>query len=233
MDTQGFQRLQGVSMGFLAGYVDTLGFAALFGLFTAHVTGNFILFAVALAAPGHTPGVLKLLAFPAFILGVAACRLLIAGCERRGLSATKPSYALQLALLLGFMVCGVLAEPLGTAADGMAIAAGMLGAAAMGAHGATSKLLLNHLAPTSMMTGNVTQLVIDTVDRLRGAADAATRARSSKFFWQIVAFALGCGAAAFAYFAFGFAALLVPAAILGLHLYLPEPTAAPTVIKAA
>lgn len=131
------------------------------------------------------------------------------------------------------MVCGVLAEPLGTAADGMAIAAGMLGAAAMGAHGATSKLLLNHLAPTSMMTGNVTQLVIDTVDRLRGAADAATRARSSKFFWQIVAFALGCGAAAFAYFAFGFAALLVPAAILGLHLYLPEPTAAPTVIKAA
>jgi uncharacterized membrane protein YoaK (UPF0700 family) len=233
MTPQRFQRLQGASMGFLAGYVDTLGFAALFGLFTAHVTGNFILFAVALAAPGHTPGMLKLLAFPAFILGVAACRLLIAGCERRGAPATKPSYALQLVLLVGFMVCGMLAEPLGTAADGLVIAAGMLGAAAMGAHSAASKLLLNYLAPTSMMTGNVTQLVIDTVDCLRGAADAATRARVAKFSWQIVAFALGCGAAAFAYLGFGFAALIVPAAILGVYLCLPEPQAAPEAVKPA
>jgi uncharacterized membrane protein YoaK (UPF0700 family) len=227
MKVQQFQRLQGTSMGFLAGYVDTLGFAALFGLFTAHVTGNFVLLAVGLAAPAHMSQPLKLLAFPAFILGVAACRLLAVVCERRGVAATKPSYFLQLVLLLGFMVCGMLAEPIGNSANGLAIAAGMLGAAAMGAHSAASKLLLAHLAPTSMMTGNVTQLTIDTVDRLRGVADAATRARSTRFFWQIVAFALGCGAAAFAYLAAGFAALIVPVAILGLHLSLPEPAPEP------
>jgi uncharacterized membrane protein YoaK (UPF0700 family) len=225
MDTQGFQRLQGVGMGFLAGYVDTLGFAALFGLFTAHVTGNFILLAVGLAAPAHMSQPLKLLAFPAFILGVAAARLLVIACERRGVAATKPAYSLQLVLLLGFMVCGMLAEPLGDSANGLVIAAGMLGAAAMGAHSAASKLLLTHLAPTSMMTGNVTQLVLDTIDRLRGAADAATRARIAKFFWQILAFALGCGAAAFAYLAVGFAALAIPVAILGLYVWLPEPKA--------
>jgi uncharacterized membrane protein YoaK (UPF0700 family) len=223
MTPQQFQRLQGVAMGFLAGYVDTLGFAALFGLFTAHVTGNFVLIAVALADPGQTPTLLKLLAFPAFILGVAACRLLVAGCERRAVSATKPAYLLQLVLLLGFLVCGMLAEPVSRHVNVLAMAAGLLGAAAMGAHSAASKLLLAHLAPTSMMTGNVTQLVIDTVDRLRGTADAATRARCAKFFWIIVAFALGCGAAAFAYMAVGFAALAVPAAILCLHLWLPEP----------
>ena len=216
-------------MGFLAGYVDTLGFISLFGLFTAHVTGNFVLIAVSLADPAQTPSLLKLLAFPAFILGVAAARLLVAGCERRGKAAVKPSYLLQLVLLLGFMACGMLAEPVGASADGgagaLAMAAGLLGAAAMGAHSAASKLLLSNLAPTSMMTGNVTQLVIDTVDRLRGAADAATRARCAKFFWPVLAFALGCGAAAFAYLAFGFVALAVPVAILVLHLWLPEPVA--------
>jgi uncharacterized membrane protein YoaK (UPF0700 family) len=96
----------------------------------------------------------------------------------------------------------------------------------MGAHSAASKLLLTHLAPTSMMTGNVTQLVIDTVDRLRGAADEATRARCAKFFWPVLSFALGCVAAAFAYRAFGFVALIVPNAILCLHLLQPEPVAA-------
>jgi uncharacterized membrane protein YoaK (UPF0700 family) len=221
-----FQRLQGIGMGFLAGYVDTLGFVALFGLFTAHVTGNFVLIAAALADPAQTPSLLKLLAFPAFILGIAAARLLVAGCERRGKAAVKPSYLLQLVLLLGFMVCGMLAEPVGDGAGVLAMAAGLLGAAAMGAHSAASKLLLTHLAPTSMMTGNVTQLVIDTVDRLRGAADAATKARCAKFFWPVLAFALGCAAAAFAYLAFGFVALIVPVAILCLHLVQPEPEAA-------
>jgi uncharacterized membrane protein YoaK (UPF0700 family) len=231
MRTQQFQRLQGIGMGFLAGYVDTFGFTALFGLFTAHVTGNFVLIAVSLADTRQTPSLLKLLAFPAFILGVAAARLLVVGCERRGVAAAKPAYLLQLVLLLGFMVCGMLAEPVGrsgpNSVGALAMAAGLLGAAAMGAHSAASKLLLSHLAPTSMMTGNVTQLVIDTVDRLRGAADAATRARIAKFFWQILAFALGCCAAAFAYLAVGFVALAVPVAILCLHLWLPEPEPEP------
>jgi uncharacterized membrane protein YoaK (UPF0700 family) len=230
MRTTQFQRVQGIGMGFLAGYVDTLGFIALFGLFTAHVTGNFVLIAAALADPAQTPSLLKLLAFPAFILGVAVARLLVAGCERRGTSATKPVYLLQLVLLLGFMVCGMLGEPVGevsiTRVGAFAFAAGLFGAAAMGAHSAASKLLLSHLAPTSMMTGNVTQLVIDTVDRLRGAADAATKARCAKFFWPVLAFALGCVAAAFAYRAFGFVALVVPNAILVLHLWLAEPEAA-------
>lgn len=46
-----------------AGYVDTLGFVALFGLLTAHMTGNFILIGSELSGAGH--GLLiKWLAFP-------------------------------------------------------------------------------------------------------------------------------------------------------------------------
>ena len=213
-------------MGFLGGYVDTLGFIGLFGLFTAHVTGNFVLLGASMADPSHIPSLLKILAFPAFIVGIAAARLLVAWCERRGVDAHRPSYLLQLVLLIAFMICGMLSEPVQRDMSQLAMAAGLLGTAAMGAHSAASKLLLAHLAPTSMMTGNVTQLVIDLVDCLRGAADATVRARCAKFFWTVLAFALGCGLAAFAYRAFGFVALVVPVAILCLHLWLPEPEAA-------
>ena len=61
---------RGTTLSFLAGYVDTLGFVALHGLFTAHVTGNFVLLGREVVAPGHDV-VLKLLAFPAFIGGVS------------------------------------------------------------------------------------------------------------------------------------------------------------------
>ena len=42
--------------------------------------------------------------------------------------------------------------------------AGLLLAAAMGVQNATGRLVLASQAPTTVMTGNVTQLVIDAVD---------------------------------------------------------------------
>ncbi|MEG1325154.1 Uncharacterized membrane protein YoaK, UPF0700 family [Janthinobacterium sp. OK676] len=214
MDQPPHSRLFGTSLGFLAGYVDTLGFIALFGLFTAHVTGNFVLIGAALADASRVSILLKFLAFPAFIAGVAVTRLMVLAVERRAGPSLTLAMLLQWALLAGFMVFGILAEPIGKDVSSMAMVAGLLGTAAMGVHSATSRLLLAHLAPTSMMTGNVTQIVIDTVDVLRGAADAATHARCGKFFWPLAAFALGAIAAAFAYLAVGFVALAVPLLLL-------------------
>jgi uncharacterized membrane protein YoaK (UPF0700 family) len=214
MNDQYHGRLQGTALAFLAGYVDTLGFLALFGLFTAHVTGNFILIGAALADPGHVSILLKLLAFPAFIAGVACARILVVAVEKRGGAALRPALLLQLVLLLGFMVLGLAASPVGAQAGPLAMAAGLLGAMGMGVHSATSRLLLGHLAPTSMMTGNVTQIVIDIVDCLRGADDPGLGARLAKFAWPLAAFAAGCVAAAFAFHRFGFAALVVPLLIL-------------------
>lgn len=214
MNEQSDGRAQGAGLGFLAGYVDTLGFLALFGLFTAHVTGNFILIGAALADPDHSSVLLKFLAFPAFIVGVAVARLLIVGVQARGGAALRAALLLELVLLGGFMAFGLAASPVGDAAGPLAMAAGLLGAAGMGAHSATSRLLLGHLAPTSMMTGNVTQIVIDLVDLLRGAAEPGLHARLAKFLLPLAAFATGCIAAAFAFRWFGFAALALPLAIL-------------------
>jgi uncharacterized membrane protein YoaK (UPF0700 family) len=52
----------------IAGYVDTLSFIALFGLFTALVTGNFVL--IGTEAAGSGQGVfMKLMAYVAILVG--------------------------------------------------------------------------------------------------------------------------------------------------------------------
>ncbi len=191
----------------IAGYVDTLGFVALFGLFTAHVTGNFVLIGAELIRPGH--GVLlKFLAFPAFVLAVAASRVIALWRERRGRPALRPLLAVQAVLLLGFMGAGVMGQPIQGTDAPWPIAAGLLGAAAMGLQNGTGRLLLAKLTPHTVMTGNVTQLVLELTDYLLGHRDAAVRERMSKLGWPIAAFGAGAILGALGYVQFGFIALL-------------------------
>jgi len=213
-------RTQGIALSFLAGYVDTLGFIALFGLFTAHVTGNFILIGAALASPDHLSILLKLLAFPAFIVGVGVVPLLVAWTGAHDVRPLPLAFGLQLVLLAAFMLFGMAAMPLGERASNLAMTAGLFGAAAMGVHSGISRLLLAQLAPTSMMTGNVTQIVIDTVQFLRGERGPGIGARCAKFAWPVVAFGAGAIGAAFAWHAVGFIALCIPLAILAVLIYL-------------
>ncbi|GAC1330651.1 MAG: hypothetical protein NVSMB28_27700 [Collimonas sp.] len=213
MQSNNRMKQQSIVLSFLAGYVDTVGFIALFGLFTAHVTGNFVLIGSELA--NHSHGVLiKLLAFPAFILAVALTRMAHIWLERSARTPMAYLLLLQLLFLLCFMVAGCLAEPVGNTEAPLALLAGMCGAASMGVQNASSRLILQHLTPTTVMTGNVTQLVIDLVDILRGAADDAVRQRCIKFFWPVVAFGAGAIGGAFAYKYLRFFALLLPAAML-------------------
>jgi uncharacterized membrane protein YoaK (UPF0700 family) len=204
---------QSIALSFLAGYVDTVGFVALFGLFTAHVTGNFVLIGSELANPAH--GVLiKFLAFPAFVAAVALTRMTVIWRERSGKQAMPSLFMLQLIFLSGFMIAGYCAEPVSDTSAPLALLAGVLGAASMGVQNAASRLVLTHLTPTTVMTGNVTQIVIDLVDIVRGEADETIRARCVKFFWPVVTFGIGAVGGALGFKYCGFPALLLPAAIL-------------------
>ena len=61
------ERIDAILLSFVASYVDTAVFVGLFGLFTSHVTGNFVLIGAALVH--HADGVeTKLLALPVFVL---------------------------------------------------------------------------------------------------------------------------------------------------------------------
>ncbi len=205
--------LASTGLGFVAGYVDTICFVALFGLFTAHVTGNFVLIGAELARPGH--GVLlKLLAFPAFIAGIALARALVLLAKARGHGLATPLLVLQGLLLAACLGFGWRAAPFTDPETPAALATGLFAAAAMGVQNAAGRLAWPTLSPTTVMTGNVTQLVIDAIDLLRGSTDDGLRPRVRKFFWPVVAFGVGAIAGGFAYVYAGMAALLLPLAII-------------------
>lgn len=202
-----------IVLAFVSGYVDTVGFVALFGLFTAHVTGNFVLIGSELARP--TNGVLlKLLAFPAFIVAVIAARLLVLGVKRAGSDPAPYLLGTQAILLAAFMAAGWAALPLLDSSSPMALCAGMLGAAAMGVQNAAGRLVWSTLTPTTVMTGNVTQLVIDLVDLVRGGAEPGLAERAYRFLWPIVAFGSGAILGALAFGKVSFLALAVPISLL-------------------
>ena len=199
-----------------AGYVDTLSFVALFGLFTAHVTGNFVLIGAGVA--GYGQGVfLKLMAFPAFIFGVVLSSLIIRGRHpETPMRGACVLYAVQAVLLLAFCLAGVNLSSHFNASSWSVVVCGMIGAGAMGVQNAHSRLIARPGVPNTVMTGNVTQVILDVLDLLspRCAADvkATARTRVVKMLPAIVAFALGAIAGALAYRSYGFWALLLPVA---------------------
>lgn len=218
----------GIGLGALAGYVDTSAFVALYGLFTAHVTGNFVLIGSELAHNRH-PDVLplKFLAIPAFAAGVVVARLVDAHCARRGHNPARPLLGMQLALLLAFMLVGVAASPVTGPEAPLVLISGMLGACAMGVQNAAGKLQFGRIAPTTVMTGNVTELLIDMTDLATGTATAAVRTRFVKFFWPVLAFALGCIGGGSAYVWAGFWCLLPALALLAWLTLLDWPAPVP------
>ncbi|MBX9796408.1 YoaK family protein [Sphingomonas sp.] len=205
----------GASLAFVAGFVDASGFVALFGLFTAHVTGNLIMIGVELAQGG--PGVFaKLCALPVFMAAVLATSLIVDACNSRGMSPLRPLLVAQLLLLLGFMAAGLAWPP--RHADGWReITTGMLAVLAMGVQNAKSRLVLSSHIPTTVMTGTVTQLMIDLIAIVRpGPAEprrtAAARARKSVP--ALLAFAAGAIGGAISYLHLSFWCVLIPLAVL-------------------
>jgi len=210
-----FLTAQGSLLAFVAGYVDVVGFAALFGLFTAHVTGNFVMIGLELAGTGQ--GVLaKLLALPMFVLAVAATKLAVTALTRRGVAPLRPLLLAQAVLLLAFMAAGLLALPIQSADAPATIIVGLIGVAAMGVQNAEARIVLSDLAPTTIMTGNTTQIVIDVVELLSPGSTQkdVARTRLRKMVPPLVGFAVGAVLGALAFSTFSFWCVVPPVLIL-------------------
>ena len=187
----------GTTLGFLAGYVDTLGFVALFGLFTAHVTGNFVTLGATLAF-GTTGAVAKLLALPTFCLVVLVATILCRANTRWGTFTLKRMLYVQCALLIAGAALAIRLGPFADGDSGAAILTGMTLVSAMAIQNTASRIHLSGAPPTTLMTGTTTQIMIDLAGMITGVPDEGSiaRARLKRMAGSLAAFALGCAVAA-------------------------------------
>jgi uncharacterized membrane protein YoaK (UPF0700 family) len=184
-----------------AGFVDTIGFLVLHGLFTAHVTGNFVTLGASLVL-GTSGAIAKILALPVFCLVVILTRLSRYQLINRGLPVLKTFLGLMLILLI---ISAVLAVHLGPFTDGdgwPAILTGMILVMAMAIQNAVQKVHLADAPPTTLMTGTTTQIMLDIADLLHGASGEqliGIKSRLSRMMTSLATFAIGCAAGALAY----------------------------------
>jgi len=192
------------------GFVDTVSFLGLQGLFAAHVTGNFVTLAATLVSGTH--GVIaKLLALPEFIVVVIAARVLGAALRARGLPALQLLLVAKVVFLLAFFVLAVALGPFPNSDAPAALLTGFAGIAGMAVQNAVQRVHYSTLPPTTLMTGNTTQAALDAVDLFHGDGDlTTTRARFGRTVRSIAWFAAGCGLAAALYYWIGFWSLAVP-----------------------
>ena len=165
-------------LSFLAGYVDSCTFLALFGLFVAQVTGSFVL-AGTLFVAHHHGVVIKIMAIPAFFLAGVATTVMVRRLARQ--SALPVTLGLEAALLAGLLACWLRAGPFTDPDAPAAVLASLFGLLAMGMQSALVRLL--GYPSTNVMTTNTTQLAIDAAElamawraRRRSPADATIAA---------------------------------------------------------
>jgi uncharacterized membrane protein YoaK (UPF0700 family) len=154
-----------VLLSFVAGYVDSYTYLALFGLFAAQVTGSFVIAGAELVQ--HDYGIAgKLLAIVAFVVAAAITAALIAIARDNGRAAMPWMLAIEAALLAVFVAIILLGPKITGARDWHGDVAGLFAASAMGAQSVVVRLLMKGVPQTNVMTGNMTQLGIATTDLL-------------------------------------------------------------------
>jgi uncharacterized membrane protein YoaK (UPF0700 family) len=208
-----------------AGSVDVIGFLALGGLFTAHISGNLCVVA-AHYSTGRFSQAGPLLSVPVFIAVLGLVMLAFGRVEKASDRSRRARLILHATFL---MVCLGLAAGFGPFADPdqpIAVLVGMLAVAAMATQNALVRIALKEAPSTAVMSTNITQLVIDLATLARGGGDPddLTRARrgAGVTFPCVVGFVCGCAAGAVLEVKFGLWALGLPVVLAVLAVPLGE-----------
>lgn len=142
----------------IAGYCDSITFVAADKIFSAHVTGNFIVFAYQMIKGSDGDAWIKLLTFPVFMVAVMLGGWISARFSNRHFLLLCEGIILiiagAIAYSLGYIDHGEITWPMYLVT--------MIVVVAMGLQNAFGKLFAKETyGPTTMMTGNVTQFALD------------------------------------------------------------------------
>ena len=208
-------------LSFVAGYIDSVTFLGLYGIFVAQMTGSFVLAGTQFVA-SEKGYLVKLLAIPAFFVAGCIATLIAALTDQRNGRALALVMTFE-CILLTALVLMHFAVPM-TDIDASAVrATALIGIAAMGVQSAMVRLLMHGVASTNVMTTNTTQMAVDVtlvlLDALHhspasasGSASAA-RERLSGLLPIVIGFVSGTAVGALGYAMTGFWTLLVPLAL--------------------
>jgi uncharacterized membrane protein YoaK (UPF0700 family) len=157
-------------LAWTAGFVDAVGFLALFHLFTAHMSGNSIWFGSALGLGDWRPALHHLFPIPMFVGGVAIGTAIVEVAQRRRLRAPfAPALGLEVVLLAVFMLAGSAAVVDGAVRPPSRWAFYVLAALpalAMGLQNATLRRLAGQSFHTTYITGVLQTLAESGVHHL-------------------------------------------------------------------
>jgi uncharacterized membrane protein YoaK (UPF0700 family) len=211
METEKLIRNTTLLLCFAAGFCDTLTFVAAGELFSAHVTGNFIVFAYDLIKHDNPHSWQKLLTFPVFVLAVML----------GGRIAKKSTNMYTLLILEGLLllVSGILsAVPVNSELDkGWQVQLIVMGIVIAMAFQNTFGKLYNKATYglTTVMTGNVTQASLDLIKGLTARpADPETWISFKKQVTLIIGFLVGCVAGALMAKQYGLVSALLPGVMM-------------------
>ena len=222
-------------LSFNGGYVDTAGFLTLQGLFTAHVTGNFVTLGATLAY-GTTGAIAKLLALPVFCIVVLLATILARTDTRWGRFDLKRMLWFQVLLLLVGAILAIRLGPFTQGDSGAAILTGMILVSAMAIQNTASRVHLAASPPTTLMTGTTTQIMVDLAGLVTRGTDeerVASHGRLKRMAMSLASFAVGCAAAAAMFLYFGSWSLVVAPLVVVAAAVLGTPVAAAAAAAAA
>jgi uncharacterized membrane protein YoaK (UPF0700 family) len=205
-----------------AGAVDVIGFLALGGLFTAHITGNLVVLA-AHYVTGSFSEIGPLMAAPVFIIVLGAATVVAVGFEKTRYGSRRALLLLQAILLAGCFAIGVGFGPFADADGAFPVLVGMLAVAAMATQNALVRFALPSTPSTAVMTTNISQLTVDLVTVMCVRAGepeelARARSRASVTFACMVGFLAGCASGAILEIYVGLWALALPVVLATLAL---------------
>ncbi|HMH67256.1 MAG TPA: YoaK family protein [Pinirhizobacter sp.] len=188
-------------LGLTAGYVDTASFMALHGLFTAHVTGNFVTIGAAIVF-GTAGVVTKLLALPTFCVALLVFRLLHYRLVERGWQVLKAFLGLQVVLLGMAGAVAIYHGSFSREDDWATMTTGLLLVVGMAVQNGVQRVHMGSAPPTTIMTGTTTQIMLDLADLVhgtRGEQRAVITGRLARMGQAVLVFAVGCALGALLY----------------------------------